>query len=107
MLKKGEYRVIQVLNISSSLGSQVEECPKVEKGGMHKCLTEMGSKQFILYLVDGVDFGQNSVIELLADLKTPLVYRSEYRILMRTPLIHEVEFIKKLRDQMQNARSSR
>lgn len=99
MLGRGKYWIVQILDISVSLGSQIEEYPGDGKGRVHKCLAEMGSKQFILYFIDGVDFGQGSVIELLVDLKTPLIYKSEYRVMTKTPLVHEVEFIKRLRSQ--------
>lgn len=95
MLERGMYRIVQVLDISESLGSQMENSPK--EGGIYKCLGEAGQKQLVLYFVDGMDFGQNSVIELLGDLNAPLVYRDEYRVLERTSLTHEVAFIRRLR----------
>lgn len=96
MIKRGPYRVLQVLNISHSLYSQIESQPKEDAGAIRKCLLEGIDAQCIAYFIDPIDFGRGTQIEILKELAVPLVSKKDFKVLKREEYRHDTKFVSKL-----------
>lgn len=97
MIEKGEYKILQNLNISKSIASQqnAEYCPNSES--IFKCLVEKEHKNYVFYFVGEFNLGQNSIIEIVKEnAVSSLIYKTDYKIVLQKPYIHDVEFLKEL-----------
>ncbi len=93
MIQKGCYEIIQILNISSSLNSQLE-CQQKSNETLKKCLL---NGNIVIYMIDPVDLGNKSRIEILKNLSNALVSKDDFRIIKREEYKHDIKFIEKLR----------
>lgn len=96
MVERGIYKVIQHLNISHSLLSQVETEPSHSKNDMHKALLERDLKHTVVYFADQINFGPNAEIRLLHDIKFPIIFKEDYQIVKKTLNTHNIKLIQKL-----------
>ena len=93
MLAKGEYKIVEILNISKSLDSQIEE---IKGSDICKCIVQCGTSLSVAYFIEDVNFGRNTEFELLDDLEVPLVYKENYKVINFYPFKSNPEFITKL-----------
>lgn len=96
MIQRGVYRVVQRLNISHSLLSQTEAEPGDSKNSIHKALLERGSAHTVVYFADQASFGPDTEIDILHDLKHPILFSDDYRVTRRTPGAHSTRLVQKL-----------
>lgn len=96
MISKGNYRVVQVLDVSVSLNSQKNEQPEMSENSIKKCILVNDSKQIVAYFVDLAEIGQNSEITILKDLEIPLIYKKDIKIEKKREYVHNYNFIQKL-----------
>ncbi|KAK1350033.1 hypothetical protein LUQ84_001020 [Hamiltosporidium tvaerminnensis] len=104
-----------LLNIGTSLSSQLKNTevdtkqPNKElsnessrgKRNIHKVLAE-NNKKTILYFIDGVDFGVNSIIEIKKEIieeEDRIIKQNEYFLIKRTEYCIDYDVIKELLEQ--------
>lgn len=99
MIDCGEYKIIQVLNISESLDSQIINDNKPSSKSIYKCLATKNNKNFVIYFVEDFDLGQNSIIEVVKENKiSSLIYKSDYKIISKKPFIFNKNFLLNLQN---------
>lgn len=90
---KKAYVVTQGLNISMPL-TDIEE--KGDYLGIHKLLTTNNGNFDVLYMVDGMNFGPGSVIEVEITDFFPIVYKKDCKVIEHKEYTVNKELIKKL-----------
>lgn len=119
MLRRGRYRVVQVLDISHSLLSQMDGSVDCAAGSMDecagnsnrgregdsskgrdstitKCLLGNSEGQAVAYLIGLPSLGQGSEILVLSDQEEPLLQACDIEIVEYKKYVHPLCFIKKL-----------
>ncbi|TBU01274.1 hypothetical protein CWI38_1715p0030 [Hamiltosporidium tvaerminnensis] len=114
-MKSNQYKIMGLLNIGTSLSSQLKNTevdtkqPNKElsnessrgKRNIHKVLAE-NNKKTILYFIDGVDFGVNSIIEIKKEIieeEDRIIKQNEYFLIKRTEYCIDYDVIKELLEQ--------
>lgn len=83
LLKKGKYRIVEVLCVSRSLYGLKHDHKEDEAGAIYKALLQDGESNRVIYFVDPIDFGAGSRIFVKEDLASVLVRSSNYVLLDR------------------------
>lgn len=94
MLKKGEYKVIDLLCISKPLLNQTYHEPKFFD--VYKSVLEQNEIKYVVYFLDNIEIGQNSVIFIKQDLKNVILYKTMYRVVHQTHYRLNTALIEKL-----------
>jgi hypothetical protein len=79
-IKKGEYKILETLNISRSLRN-IQKDPTITPGIYKAVATSIDGTNVILYFVDKCEIGSGSRIEIKNNLDIPLVRESDYKVL--------------------------
>lgn len=99
-IEKGSYKVLQILNISSSLLSQIDSTVE-QNNKIMKCLLEKSIGCFkVAYFIEPIDFGNESEIEILKEIKTPLILKEDFRVVKRMKYKEDKEFIKRMMNKV-------
>lgn len=95
MIKPGDYKILQILNVSKSKASQLlGTSPDLED--VFKCLAVKGDISTVIYFVENVDFGKDSTIRIIKTIINPLLFKGDYEVIERFPFKDDHEFVKKL-----------
>lgn len=82
ILKKGEYKVIDLMCISKPLYNQTYQEPQLYD--VYKSVLERNDKKYVVYFLDDIDLGQNSIIYIYKDLRTIMLYKNLYKVIYKT-----------------------
>lgn len=96
MIKSAEYNVIQIVNISQSLLSQVSSEPSNKSSSVYKSLVRNDSFLIVLYLLDIEPIGPGSTIRIKHDIYVPVVKNLDIEIIFRTEYSHSVPMINEM-----------
>ncbi|KAG0441704.1 hypothetical protein DMUE_0847 [Dictyocoela muelleri] len=95
MISKGIYKIYSTLNISKSLRELKETLKDKSKKDIHKVVI-FNNKPIIAYFIDGIDFGEDSEIDIKNNIEGDLVRSFDYKILKHTPYEINYTLIDKL-----------
>jgi len=66
------------------------------KYDVHKAMISNETAKCLVYFVDPIDFGKNSLIEIKRDQSVPLLRKEDYELIYRTEYMIDLEFIQRL-----------
>ncbi len=96
MIKKGIYKIIELIDISNSLLSQRKEDKEFESNSIFKALITNDNKTEVTYFVDPIDFGAGTEINIFYDKEIPLLKSWEYQVLVKKLYTKDNQLIEKL-----------
>lgn len=75
--------VVDILNVSRSIKSQLNK-EDMKHDDMHKVLVKFEEKNFVIYLIEGCEFGPGAKFRVLNSKSYPIFYKNDYQLVLKT-----------------------